>query len=85
MAGVIPVHHAVKAFTIVDAMLELAEAYVAELDESRLEPPPWRGDEPIGSPQTVWGPVPGTMSSLAPEENAEELESEVIHHDVETR
>ena len=78
VAGFIPVHHAVKAFTIVDAMLELAEAYVADLDGIRLEPPPWRGDEPIEGPRTVRGPVPGMMNAPKPEEYTEESGSEVI-------
>ena len=77
VAGIIPVHHAVKAFTIVDAMLELAEAYVADLDDSRLEPPPWQGDGRIEGPPAEWRPVPGMVKGPKPEENGEAVEREV--------
>ena len=77
VAGIIPVHDAVKAFTIVDAMLELAEAYVADLDDSRLEPPPWQGEGPIEGPSVRWGPVPGMWVKSASEEEAGHDELEV--------
>lgn len=78
VAGIIPAHHAVKAFTIVDAMLELAEAYAADLVEGRLEPPPWKGDEPIEGPPRVWGPVPGMGSTPIQESKAEETGPEEV-------
>lgn len=78
VAGIIPAHHAVKAFTIVDAMLELAEAYVARLEEDRLEPPPWQGEEPIEGPPRTWGPVPGMRRTSILDSRTEDIGLEEV-------
>ena len=60
VAGIIPIHHAVKAFTVVDALVEMAEEYAMELDDEKLELPPWQaksGD--IGKDPVRYGPLPG--------------------------
>jgi hypothetical protein len=60
VAGIIPIHHAVKAFTVVDALVEMAQEYANELDGRKLEQPPWlakSGD--IGKEPVRYGPLPG--------------------------
>ncbi|MDF1595746.1 MAG: hypothetical protein P1T08_06575 [Acidimicrobiia bacterium] len=65
VAGIIRIHHAVKVFTLVDALVDMAEEYASDLpDERRLERAPWE-DSPGSIIRTPvrYGPLPG-MSAL---------------------
>lgn len=70
VAGFISLHHAVKTMTVVDALVDMAIAYVRELPEGKREPTPWQSDAlKIGSTSIRHGPLPGMrpLDEVGPE------------------